>query len=168
MEKIVMKIRLYMENITPTDIETTDGDIVELDDALQYSLDPDLDLAASTSRLNSGIEAIFDGDLDNPDAFESIKLTAISIGNCCVAGKGGDCDENSISGIDIYADAILSDDFDDDEDEALEDILHALVLKYEDSSGNVATFMNWESYGVEIDDDIPDDARKIDVNWDKP
>ncbi len=100
----------------------------------------------------------FDGDLDDPDKFNKIQLTGFE-------GPGQNTAEDcSFGDFTIYGIASISDDYeDDDEEELLEDIFHALAINLSVNNYTI-DFGNWEEYSVSLEA-CPATATPLSVQW---
>ncbi len=98
------------------------------------------DVTDPIAMFAESVTVNFDGDLDDANRFLEIKITGFTGPECC---SEADC---SFGHFAIYGVASISDDYaDEDKEEILEDILHALVINLAINDYSV-TLGYWEEY----------------------
>jgi hypothetical protein len=102
------------------------------------------------------LTVIFDGDLDNPEKFKSIKAIGIYGPKIFEIGSGGP----SMSGFAVYLEVEADNDLSEEE---LEDIFHLIIPVVEDENAIVA-FTEFDDYSVLFEEPTVG-VRSINVFW---
>ena len=144
--------------IAATCIESlSSGDIAE-DESELAAIAPQVFTDTSVSSFRDSVSIVFDGDLDNPDLFQSIQIKGFT--GPSVASPS----DYSFGNFAIYGQARLSDEHDPSEVETvLEDILHAIVITASLNDYSV-DFGNWEEYSITLED-CPAEMLPRSVEW---
>ena len=108
--------------------------------------------------VKNRINIVFDGDLDNPDHFSSIKAIGIYGPTYADYGYGG----LILSNLSIYLEVRTpKEDLDED---MIDDLFHLVALQVRDGS-TCARYKTFIEYYGEIEDILPSEAREISVEW---
>ena len=155
-----VQVCLTFGAITTTYFENTDGDWVEGEELEEFSFTgtDDLDSDALTKWCSENLQVEFDGDLDEPDAFSSIKALKMSGPDAAEYGSSG----LTIEGLSIYLSVTSPDDL---SDENLEDLFHLVVPVIETDEGKMG-FTDFEEYEATFED-APSDGKVLSVIWDR-
>jgi len=155
-----VQVCLTFGTITTTYFENTDGDWVEAEELedFHFAGTEDLDSDALTKWCSENLQIEFDGDLDEPDAFSSIKALKMSGPDAAEYGASG----LTIEGLSIYLSVTSPDDL---SDENLEDLFHLVVPVIETDEGKMG-FTDFEEYEATFED-APSDGKALSVSWDK-
>lgn len=155
-----VQVCLTFGAITTTYFENTDGDWVEgeeLED-FHFAETEDLDSDALKKWCSEKLQVEFDGDLDEPDAFSSIKALKLYGPDVAEYGSSG----LTIEGLSIYLSVTSPDDL---SDENLEDLFHLVVPIIETDEGKMG-FTDFEEYEATLEN-APSDGKALSVVWNR-
>ena len=146
--------------ISPTCIEDLEsGTIAEEGEDLESAAIKVLDgVSDPVSTFRASLSVEFDGDLDEPDRFNSIRLTGYT-------GPDRNSPEScSFGKFTLFGIAEISDDYaEEEEEEILEDILHAIVINMSTNKYSV-DFGEWEEYSISVEG-CPPNAIPLTAEW---
>jgi hypothetical protein len=109
-----------------------------------------------TTWAENHLTVIFDGQLDQPEKFKSIKATGIYGPKLFEINNGSAL----LSGFSVYLDIVSEDEL---SEEDIEDLFHMIIPVIHDSDTIVA-FTEFEDYSV-LFERQDDSARLISVDW---
>jgi hypothetical protein len=147
------------DSIAPTSIEVNETEeLLEEGDAFESEktkiFEPEK--AIETFRQNTSIQ--FDGDLDNPENFQRIRILGFSGPERC------DAESATFGNFTIFGLADLSEDAEEeDQEEMLEDILHAIRIEFSNDY-YLVDYGDWEEYSID-EEEPPDDIVKTESEW---
>ena len=139
-----------------TYIETDEDHLDEEDDLNSWFAEKGLAGDDAVGWATKNLTVIFDGDLDSPEKFKSIKAIGIYGPNVVEIGDGAP----SISGFSVYLEVEADSDLSEEE---LEDIFHLLIPVIESDNAIVA-FTEFEDYSVLLEPPS-DGVRPVKIVW---
>lgn len=139
-----------------TYIETDENHLDEEDDLSAWFVDQEISEDDAVSWATKNLTVTFDGDLDDPEKFKSIKAIGVYGPNFVEIGEGS-C---SISGFAVYLEVEVDDEITEEE---FEDIFHVVIPVIESNNGRVA-FTEFDDYSILLE--APSNGvRPINVIW---
>jgi hypothetical protein len=154
-----VSVCLSFDSIKATYIETKDGDwIDEIDDLSAYRFEgtAELDPSSLGNWCNTNIDLEFDGDLDDPDVFTTIKAVKVC---------GPTIAEYSPEGLILESVSFyfLVTGVEDIDDSNLDDLFHISVpiLSF---NGSKMAFTEFEEYEASFEE-VPNEGKDISTLW---
>lgn len=141
-----------------TYIEIDEDHLDEEDDLNSWFAEKGMSEDDALGWATKNLTVIFDGDLDDPEKFKSIKAIGIYGPNVVELGDGAP----SISGFAVYLEVEADSDLSEEE---LEDIFH-LVIPVIESDNAIVAFTEFEDYSVLLEAPS-NDVRPVNVIWSK-
>lgn len=149
----------------PTMVEDGEDLLLEAGDGIEDFRFPeteDLDLAKLSQWVFERIEVVFDGSLDDADAFITIRCVGISE----FGESDAEYDQNQgliLSNLEVYLEITPPDD--ELSEEALDDLFHLVVLRVIHENFEM-TYTEYDDYSVEEIESIEHDYKKLDITYD--
>ena len=155
----VMSVCLSFDSIKSTYIETNDGDwIDEIEDLSAYRFEGTTELDPSSLGIwcNTNIDLEFDGDLDDPDVFTTIKAVKVCGPTIAEYSPEGLILEN----VSFY---LLVTGVEDIDESNLDDLFHISVpiLSF---NGSKMAFTEFEEYEASFEE-APNEGKDISTLW---
>jgi len=154
--KSTMFVCLDFGGANCTYIETNEDHIDETDDLNSWFVDKGPSEDDAVAWAEKYLTVVFDGELDDPEKFQSIKAIGIYGPNFVEIGDVAP----SMSGFAVYLEVEADNDLSEEE---LEDIFH-LVIPVIESDNAVVAFTEFDDYSVLLEGPS-DGVRPINVIW---
>ena len=146
--------------ISPTCIEDLKSDTIaeEGEDLESAAIKVFEGVSDPVSTFRNSLSVEFDGDLDEPDRFKSIRLMGYTGPDRCSP------ESCSFGKFTLFGIAEISDDYaDEEEEDILEDILHAIAINMSTDKYSV-DFGEWEEYSISVED-CPHNIVSLTAEW---
>lgn len=148
------EVCLSFGELTASYVEPDDGEWIE-EEALaffRFEGTEELDPSSLERWCKSNIDLEFDGDLDDPDVFESIKAVKVNGPNVAEYGDDGLILED----VSFYLTVTSSEELDESQ---LDDLFHITVPTL-NSKGMKMAFTDFESYEASFEE-VPDEGKDL-------
>jgi len=156
-----VKISLNFETMRPRKVVLGNGEILEKDGGIEdfvFSETTGMQGDMLICWISRHMNIVFDGDLDNPENFSKVKI----IGLYGPSSVKYTSDGLALSDLSIYIEAETS--LSEDDIDELEDIFHLIVPIIKSKEGEME-MTEWESYNIEIVEELPSNLQFVEASW---